>query len=196
MWRRRFPGSTGSPWHKLIHHYRRHERDPCRFARMKRPRTSCPTRMPRSLVRRDRGARRRAAVPTRSARAASPRRLLRARDRRGSREERRGGRIAPRARTRRVPTDQPSRDIPAHSGRRAPRLLSLVFLPVPLRKERARALRDRPARRARAVRARPAGRAADGGVGRHHRASRACDRRAGCPVRRRSRRASRRSRSR
>jgi len=57
---------------------------------------------------------------------------------------------------------------------------------------RARVPRDPSARRARAARARPAGRAADGAVGRRRRASRACDRRAGCPVRRRSRRASRR----
>jgi len=64
--------------------------------------------------------------------------------------------------------------------------------PAPLRKARARAPRDPSARRARAARARPAGRAADGAVGRHRRASRACDRRAGCPVHRRSRRASRR----
>ncbi len=62
----------------------------------------------------------------------------------------------------------------------------------PLRKARARALRDPSVRRARAARARPAGRAADGAVARHRRASRACDRRAGCPVLRRSRRASRR----
>ena len=65
-------------------------------------------------------------------------------------------------------------------------------LGLPLRKARARAPRDPSARRARAARARPAGRAADGAVGRHRRASRACDRRAGCPVHRRSRRASRR----
>src|SRR3989441_9368150 len=63
---------------------------------------------------------------------------------------------------------------------------------APLRKARARAPRDPSARRARAARSRPAGRAADGAVGRHRRASRACDRRAGCPVHRRSRRASRR----
>ena len=60
-----------------------------------------------------------------------------------------------------------------------------------LRKARARALRDPSVRRARAARARPAGRAADGAVARHRRASRACDRRAGRPVLRRSRRASR-----
>jgi hypothetical protein len=63
---------------------------------------------------------------------------------------------------------------------------------APLRKARARGLRDPLARRARASRARPAGRAADGAVGPHRRASRACDRRAACPARRRSWRASRR----
>ena len=60
-----------------------------------------------------------------------------------------------------------------------------------LRRERARAPRDPSARRARAARARSAGRAAAGGLGRRPRASRACGRRAGCPTRRRSRRASR-----
>jgi hypothetical protein len=63
--------------------------------------------------------------------------------------------------------------------------------PASFRKARALAPRDPSARRARAARARPAGRAADGAAGRHRRASRACDRRAGWPVRRRSRRASR-----
>ena len=79
-----------------------------------------------------------------------------------------------------------------HSRTEAPRRLSSRYCRRLLRKERARALRDRSARRARAVRARPAGRAADGALARHRRASRACDRRAGCPVRRRGRRASRR----
>ena len=67
-----------------------------------------------------------------------------------------------------------------------------LILPAPLTRARARAPRDPSARRVRAARARPAGRAADAAVGRHRRASRACDRRSRCPVRRRSRRASRR----
>jgi hypothetical protein len=80
----------------------------------------------------------------------------------------------------------------AHASRLSCRNRPAAVSPATLRKARARGPRDPSPRRARAARARPAGRAADGVVGGHRRGSRACDRRAGCPVRRRSRRASHR----